>query len=129
MWLILRFCRFGRFLRLCLFRLQGVPFPILGIVAREILDLTIAVEHEQMIHHLIHEITVMTHHDHTTGEILKIFFQNLQRHNIQVVRGLVKHQKVGILHQYRTEIQFPALSAAQLIHIVMLLFGCEKEIL
>ena len=82
-----------------------------------------------MIHHFIHEITVVTHHDHTTGEVLKIFFQNLQRHNIQVVRRLIKHQEVGVLHQHRTEIQFPALSTAQLIHIVMLLFGRKEEIL
>ena len=82
-----------------------------------------------MIHHLIHKVAVMTHHNHTSGEVLKIFFQNLQGHDIQIVGRLVKHQKVGVLHQDCTEIQFSAFPTTQLIHIVMLLFGCEKEIL
>ena len=36
--------------------LKSAPFTILGIVAREILYLAFALEDQQMIHHLIHEI-------------------------------------------------------------------------
>ena len=82
-----------------------------------------------MVHHLIHEITVVAHHNHAPGEVLQIFLQYLERHDVQVVRRLVEHQEVGVLHQHRTQIELPALTTTQLIHIVMLLFGREEEIL
>ncbi len=51
--------------------LQPAPVSILGIVAREILNFAFALEHQEMIYHLVHEVTVVTHHDYATGEILQ----------------------------------------------------------
>ena len=82
-----------------------------------------------MINHLVHEIAIVTHHNHASRKVLQILFQNLQGYDIQIVRRLVEHQEIGILHQHRTEIQFPSLTATQFIHIVVLLFWGKKEIL
>ena len=119
-------CLLGCRIRL---RLQGTPLTILGIVAREILDLTIAPKDQQMVDHLIHEIAVVADDNHAAREILQVFFQYLKRHDVQIVGRLVEHQEVGILHQDGTEIELAPLAAAEFIHIVVLLFGCEEEIL
>ena len=71
----------------------------------------------------------MTDHNHAAREVLQIFLEYLQRHDVEVVGRLVEHQEVRVLHQHRTEIQFPSLAATQLIHIVVLLFGREEEVL
>ena len=71
----------------------------------------------------------MTNHNHTTWKILQVFFQYLQGNDVEVVRGLVEHKEVGVLHQHRTEVQLAPLTTAQLVHIVMLLLGCEHKML
>ena len=109
--------------------MEGLPIAILGIIAWEVLDLAIALEHEQMVDHLIHEITVVAHHNHTAREILKVFLEDLQGHDIEVVGGLVKHEEVGVLHQHRTEVELATLTTGELIHIIVLLLGGEEEIL
>ena len=82
-----------------------------------------------MVHHFIHKVAVVTHHNHTSREILQIFLQNLQRHYIQIVSRFVKHQEVRVLHQHRTQIQLAALTTTQLVHIVVLLFWSEHKVL
>ena len=80
-----------------------------------------------MVHHLVHEIAVVTHHDDATGEILQVFFQYLEGLDIEVVGRLIEHQEVRISHQHRAEIELALLTTTQLIYIVVLLLGSEEE--
>ena len=82
-----------------------------------------------MINHLIHEITIVAHNDNATWEILQIFFENLQGKNIEIVGGLVENKEVGVLHQYRTQVEFASFTTTELIYIIMLLLRRKKEIL
>ena len=82
-----------------------------------------------MVDHLVHEVTVVAHYDHTAGEILKVFLEDLKGHDVEVVRRLVEYEEIGVLHQHRTEVELAPLTTRELIHIVMLLFGREEEIL
>ena len=82
-----------------------------------------------MIDHFVHKIAVVADDDDTTGKVGKIFLEYLKCLDIEVVGRFVKHQKVGIFHQHGAEIEFSPFAATQLIHIVVLLFGCEKEML
>ena len=110
-------------------RLLLLPLPILRIVAWEVLDFALSFEHQQVVHHLVHEVAVVADHDDAAREVLQVFFQNLQRHNVKVIGGLVEHQEVGVLHQYRTQVQFSALTTAEFIYIIILLLGSKQEIL
>ena len=82
-----------------------------------------------MVHHLVHEVAVVADHDDAAREVLQVFFQNLQRHDVEVVGGLVEYQEVGVLHQYRTQVQFSTLATAELIYIIILLLWGKQEIL
>ncbi len=82
-----------------------------------------------MVDNLIHKVTVVAYHNDATRKILQVFLQYLQCHDIQVVRRLIENEEVGILHQYRTEIEFATLSTTEFINIIILLFWCEEEIL
>ena len=82
-----------------------------------------------MIDYLVHEIAVVRYDDHTPFEVPQIFFQNIQRDDVQIVGGLVEDQKVGITDQYRAKIQPPAFSAAQFVYVVVLGFGGEQKVL
>ena len=80
-----------------------------------------------MVYYLVHEIAVVAHHDDATRKILKIFFQYLQRLDVEVVGRLVQHQEVRIPHQHRTEVKLALLAAAQLVNVVVLLLGRKEE--
>ena len=82
-----------------------------------------------MVNHFIHEIAVVADYDDAARKILKIFLENLQRHYVEVVGRLVEYEEVGILHQYCAQIELSTLTTAQLIYIIILLFGSEEEIL
>ena len=71
-----------------------------------------------MVYYLVHEIAVVAHHDDATRKILKIFFQYLQRLDVEVVGRLVQHQEVRISHQHRTEVELAFLAATQLVNVV-----------
>ena len=105
------------------------PLAVLGVVAWEVLYLSVALEHQQMINHLVHEISVVAHYNNTSGEVGKIFLQYLKCHDVKVVGRFVEHEEVGILHEHCTQIQFAPFTTAQLIYIIMLLFGGKEEIL
>ena len=106
-----------------------LPFPILRVVARKVTHIALPLKYQKMIHHLVHKITVVAHHNHATFEIPQIFLQYLQRDNVQIVGRLVQHQEVRILHQHGAKIQAAALSSAQFIHVVLLVFGRKHEML
>ena len=71
----------------------------------------------------------MAHNDDATRKVGQIFLENLKCLYVKIVRRFVEHEKVRIPHQYRAEIELPFFSSRQLVDIVVLLFGCEKEIL
>ena len=109
--------------------LKTLPLTILGVVAGEVLHLALALEHQQMVDYLVHEIAVVAHYDDAAGEVLQVFLQNLQRHDVEVVGGLVEHEEVGIPHQHGAQVELAPLAATQFIYIIILLLGGEEEIL
>ena len=82
-----------------------------------------------MIDHLIHEITVVADHDDTTREVLQVLLEDLECHDVEVIGWLIEHQEVGVTHEHGAEVELTTLTTAELIDIVMLLFGGEQEIL
>ena len=80
-----------------------------------------------MIYNLIHEIPVVTDYYNTSREILKIFLQNLQRLNVQIISRLIQNEEIRITHQYSTQIELSLFSSTQLIYIIMLFLRCEEE--
>ena len=119
-------CSFSRFFVLAP---HAAPLPVLRVVAWEILDAAFSLEHQQVVHNLVHEITVVADDDDAPREVLQVFFQYLQRHNVQVVRRLVQHQEVRVPHEHRTQIQLAPFSARQLVHVVVLLLRRKQEVL
>ena len=71
----------------------------------------------------------MAHDDDTTGEVGQIFFKDLERGDVKVVGRFVKNEEVGILHQYRAEVELAALTAGEFVDVVVLLLRREEEIL
>src|SRR5690606_10628189 len=97
-------CRFG--LRLSPDRLhwspggsclQRLPLAIVGIVAIEDGYFTLA-DNEQLVHQLIHKVAVVRYQDETSSKVFKKIAQGVERINIEIVRGLVQHQKVRVTH-------------------------------
>ena len=80
-----------------------------------------------MIDDLIHEVAVVRDDDHAAFEATQIFFEDVQRGDVEVVRRLVEHQKVRVTHQDGAEIQSSFLASAEFIHIVMLFLRREKK--
>ena len=105
------------------------PIAILRIVAGKIADVSLPVEHQQVVHHLIHEVAIVAHHNHTSLEVLQVLFQYVQRNDVQVVGRLVQNQEIRIAHQHRTQIKTAALATAQLIDIAVLCFRRKEEML
>ena len=60
---------------------------------------------------------------------MQVFFEHLQRHDIQIVRRLVQHQEVRIAHQYRAQVEPAPFPAAELPHEVVLRLRREKKML
>ena len=88
-----------------------------------------SIEYHQMVYYLIHKVAVVRNNNHTTFEILKIFFKHVQSDNIEVVGRFVKHQEVRVTHQDGTQIKTTTLAPTQLIDIAMLRFGSKQKML
>ena len=58
-----------------------------------------------MIYYLVHEVAVVRNHNQAAFELGQIFFQNLQRNNIEVVGWLVQNQKVRVFDEHCAEIK------------------------
>ena len=82
-----------------------------------------------MVHHFVHEVAIVGHNDNTTPKILKILFQHLQGHNVQIVGRLIQNKKIRLFHEHDAQMQTAALSTRQLIYIVLLLQRCKHEML
>ena len=109
--------------------LQFAPLAIVGVVARIILEFAIALHHEQMIDHLVHEISVMAYHDHATSEVGEIFLKHIECHDVEIVGRLIEDEEVGRTHQHCAEIEPALLTSRQFIHIVILFLRREEEVL
>lgn len=84
---------------------QLFPFEVFVVVAGKVSDPSFAFEYQQMIHDFVHKIAVVRDDDQAAAESLQVFFEHLQRHDIQIVRRLVQHQEVRIAHQYRAQVE------------------------
>ena len=109
--------------------LERLPFAELGVVAGEVLYIAVTTEYEQVVDNLVHEESVVRHYYDASREVLQIFLQHLKRLYVEVVGWLVEHEEVWIAHQYRTEVELASLASRELVHIVVLLFGGEEEML
>jgi len=49
----------------------------LCIVSGEVVNAASSLEHQEMVYHAVHEIAVVTHHNHTAAEVGQIFLQTL----------------------------------------------------
>ena len=44
-------------------------------------------------------MAVVGHDDERALELQQVFLQNVQRHDVKVIRGLVQDEEIGLLHQ------------------------------
>ena len=117
---------FGFLLQLILYLF---PVAVLSVVTGEIFQVGITTEYQQMIDNLIHKVAVVRNNDHTTFKVTQIFFQHIQRYDIEVVGRLIQYKEVRITHQDCTQIKTALLSPTQFINIAMLFFGSKQEII
>src|SRR5690606_20785154 len=101
--------------------------PVIGIIARKILDQAIPLEHQEMVHDLVHKIPVVGDHYQTAREIQEKAFQDVQGHNIQVIGRFVQNQKIWVLDQYRAEVETFAFPSTELFHKIVLFFPFEEK--
>ena len=71
----------------------------------------------------------MADDDDAALEVLQVLLQNLQRSDVEVVRGLVEDKEVGTLHEHGTEVEPALLASRKLVDVVLLLLGREHEVL
>ena len=67
------------------------PVTIITIISGEVTDISLPVEYHQVIYYFIHKVTVMGNDNHTAFEVLEIFFEHIQRDNIEVIGRLVQY--------------------------------------
>ena len=48
---------------------------------------------------MVHKITVVRHKQETTGKVLEIIFEHVQRVDVKVVGGFIEDEEVRIGHQ------------------------------
>ena len=64
-----------------------------------------------MVHEPVEEMPVVGYDDECTAEFLQILFQYVEGDDVEIVRRLVHHQEVRLLHQYGEKVE-PALFAS-----------------
>ena len=116
------------FLALFLLVFEGLIVAELGVVAGEVVHFALSTEHEQVVHHLVHEVAVVAHHDDAALEVGQVFLQSLEGGDVEVVGGLVEDEEVGGLHEHQTELEASALSAGELVDEVLLAGRGEEEV-
>ncbi len=88
-------------------------FAPLGIVTGIVLDDRIALEDQEMVHYLIHEITVVRDDDKTSVEVSEVVLEDVHGLDVEVVRGLVENKEIRIAHEHATEIEALAFSSRE----------------
>ena len=99
------------------------------VIAWEILHDAVTFEDEEVVHNLVHEVAVVRDDDDAASEVLQVLLQNLQRSDVEIVRGLVEDEEIGALHEYSTEVEPALLAPRKLVDVVLLLLGREHEML
>ena len=102
----------------CLFLGIGLD-AVLGVVPREIPDATGTVQHEDVVHKLVHEIAVVAHKEQAPREVQEELLQHAKGKNVEVVGGLVKHQEIRVAHQDAEEVQPFAFATTELVDEVV----------
>ena len=101
----------------------------MGVVAGEVLDVAIAVEYEEVVDDFVHKISVVADDDDAAAEGGEVVLKDVEGGDIEVVGGLIEDEEVGVLHEDHAELEAPALAAGELVDVVLLLEGCEEEML
>ena len=77
--------------------------------------------------HAVQQVAVVGYQNQRAGKIEQVFFQNLQRGNVQIVGGLVQQQHVGRLqHQLGNQHPRP-LAATEIAHRLIQLLAGKQE--
>ena len=71
----------------------------------------------------------MGYQKQTTFEFFEVIFQNLQAHQIQIVGRFVHDEKIRLGDQNQQKLQPSLFTAAQFVHLVVLLFGWKQKAL
>ena len=73
----------------------------IAVAALKIADLTLTLEHEQVISHFVHEeLIVRDHHKAPVEGVSEVVLEGRQSCEIEVVGRLVKYEYIGFLGQY-----------------------------
>ena len=86
------------------FFFEFAVISVLRVVAREIVDHAFSAKHQQMIDNTVHKIAIVAHYDDATAEVCQVFFKELKRCNVEIVRRFVKNKEIRGLHQHQTEL-------------------------
>ena len=102
---------------------------VLGVVAGKVPHTTGAVEDEDVVDQLVHEIPVVAHQQETTGEVQQEFLEDAQREDVEVVGGFVEDEKVRIGHQHPQEVKAFAFAPTELVDEVVVPVPGKQEAL
>ncbi len=86
-------------------------------------------EYQQVIYYLVHEVAVVRYHDEASFKSGKVFFQDVQCDDVQVVCRLIQYQEVGVGDEYGAEVESSSLTAAKLVDVAMLFFRRKEKML
>src|SRR5947208_4703886 len=106
------------------------PAPVclvIGVIAFEPHDLTVAFKGEDVGRDAIEKPTVMRDDDGAAGIIEQRLFERAQRIDIEIVGRLVEQEKVGALFQHLCEMHPVALAAGKLTDLFLLVGTAEIE--
>src|SRR5438270_4487012 len=101
--------------------------PVIGVIAFEPHDLTVAFKGEDVGRDAIEKPTVMRDDDGAAGIIEQRLCERAQRVDIEIVGRLVEQEKVGALLQHLCEMHPVALAAGELTDLFLLVGAAEIE--
>ena len=69
-----------------------------------------------MVDQTVEEMAVVRYYDKRALVLHEVFFQKLQGHDVQIVRGLVEYQQVGLLLEHGQKVKPAALPSGETLH-------------
>ena len=94
---------------------------ILAVIAVEILDVTVALESENMRGDAVEKPTVVRYYDRASGKVFQRFFESAHRVDIEIVCRLVQKQNVRAGSQHLCKVNSIAFAARQLANPLLLI--------
>ena len=88
---------------------------VLRVVAGEVFYPAVALENENPIDHFVREETIVGDDEQAALERTKVFFQHVERENIEVVGRFVEDEEVGISHQDGEQVQATPFAPAEFV--------------